>query len=1096
MVRAALSIFSTVVLVFIVFFFVAVWRAQPNRPAVAGPTKPLTAAVMSPTTMNAGVGEGSRPWVQQWQDGKLVSEFNADDYIPQKDGSFYVTNPISIFFMSDGQRLRVTGDHGVLYCDSSSKTPDTMFVGSNTTLRNGWLHHVHLELYPSDATTRPTLWMDTDNIHFDNDTLRMYTESITDPITNQIVTAADQVPVSMRGDDYEFDGNGLTLWWNGANRRLQRLEVRHGKRLEIKNPSKLSLPGMAPAEPQTKTASAQIQAGTPQAGSPQAGSPQAGWRLQPPPVAAEATTPLSRTRAPAHPAKVSLVMDKKPAPVQPPTPYRAVFNDNVQIKDTVRTLATADVMVVDFLQQSAKPTDQTAPSPAPKTTPPPTTTPVLGNAEAPGGAVPGNTPANPSPSATSQPSKQSKSSSTQPVNGPVTITWTGVLLVTPLETEPLMPLAPGQSVVRLVGTPVHLTPEGSEVLAATATYRNPDGAIELESPRGGVVQLKRDTGMMLTTGSLAYDPATAMAILLGPSHLEQPVGDAMMNVDWTTRGQLHMIKSAGQTQPNGVDQINLTGDVVATHPQFSLHSHQLQLNLSPVKGKESGEQLNLVTADEYVRCRLNNPGAPPDKGIDSDHLEIHTEQSNGKTVAREVIAVGDVRAFDPDQSLTAEWLDAMLLPKSNAAPATNPADPDSAAGAVDLESLHAKTHVHAVLKNGSTANSDELQITGIGNRQIVELSGEHGAILRDGKGSWLKGPVIHLVPARSAVSVNGPGSMETVRTTAATRPTDPVTPPKVFDVAWTDSMWMDSSANIVDLFGHVTAKNLDPNGTLSTITGDKAHMDLMDSPRPTTKPAAKPTSKSTASDSDPMASAAGGKQLQKLTMTGHIVGTSDLDAPDGKVLRQGLLNCDKLVYLPADGSAIIPGPGKMYVENHIDKGGDATGGKGQMAISWQKQMVYNDIARTITFTGDTVVGFEQDQDPAKAAKPAVPAKNGDNAGGNPAAVPDGRMLLKSDQVVVVLAPPEKGKPNAAASQQKVQKLIATGQVRFNAKTVELTCDEADYDPATKLLTAKGTEKDRVNVLSGTMTGLFDVVVYNSESQEVISATGSHVRAVR
>ena len=1051
--RALLSIFSTLVLLITIFFFVAVWRAQPHSatPASAGP--PLTAAVLSATTTKSGVGEGTRPSLQKFENGRLVSELNADDYTPQKDGSFYVTNLVYIYYMNDGQRLRVTGDYGTLYCDTSSKASDTIFVGTNTSPRNGWLHHVHLELYHDEASTRPNLWMDTDNIHFDNDTLRMYTESFRDPVTGKTIPA-DQVPVAVRGDDYEFDGNGLTVLWNGSNRRLQKLLVNHGKRLEIKNPSKLSLPGMSPAEPEGKVAQAFA---------------------------------FPELLASIDPSAVSMVIDKKPSPVQPvqpPTPYRAVFNDNVEIKDTVRTLATADVMVVDFLQGANKP--QPEPAPTPKTTLSPTTTPVLRYPDEPGVA-----PASPAPLShagdTSEPAssditKTAKSSATQPVNGPVTITWTGKLLVTPLDTEPMMPLLPGQSVVRLIGAPVRLTPEGSVVLAATATYRNPDGAVALESPRGGLVRMTRDTGMTLTTGSLVYDPATSLATLLGPSHLEQPMGDQMMTVDWSRTGRLHMIKTAGQSQPSGIDQINLAGNVAVKDPQFSLDSQRLQLNLQPAKGKGDGEQLKLLTADDYVRCRLNNPGAPPDKGIDSNHLEIHTEVSGKQTVAREVIAIGDVRAFDPEQSLTAGLVDALLLPKTDAAPATNPSDEDAAAS-VDLESLHAKSNVHAVLKNGSTSDSEELRITGTGSKQLVELFGPGGAMLKDGKGSWLKGPVIHIVPASSAVSVKGPGSMETVRASAATRPADK-TPPKVFDVAWADSMSMDASANIVDLYGHVMAKNLDPGGTLSVVTGDKAHLDLMDPPKATTKPAA--------AASDSMASAIGGKQLQKLTMTGHIVGTSDLNAPNGSILRQGRLYCERLIYLPIDGSAIIPVPGKMYVENHVAKDNDPGGSKGTMAISWQKQLVYNDAARTITFTGNTVVGFEQDQSATKPAKkPATTPAGGGLA--------QGPMQLRSDQLVVELAPaapsaPAKKAKTTAAPQQKISKMTATGRVHFMAKGIELTCTKAVYEPATTILTATGSGNEYVDVLAGDMAGLFDKVVYNATTEEVLSATGSHVRA--
>ncbi len=481
----------------------------------------------------------------------------------------------------------------------------------------------------------------------------------------------------------------------------------------------------------------------------------------------------------------------------------------------------------------------------------------------------------------------------------------------------------------------------------------------------------------------------------------------------------------------------------------------------------------MLTATDRVNCRLKHPGQADTQGINSNALTIRTAQVAKQTVAREVIAVGNVHAFDPDQSITAGSLDALLAPKANAAPATNPTD--AGASAVELESLAAKTNVHALLKNGSTADADELHIVGMGRQQKISLTGTGGATLTDGKNSWLKGPTIDITPDQSIVEVNGPGSMRTIRKSPATQPAD-ASPPRPFDVSWTDRMKLNGAANVVDLFGKVLVTNVDAIGTRSTITGDTAHLDLIDAPKSTTNPAAAP--------SDSLASATGGKQLKKLTMTGHIAGTSDLSAADGTILRQGRLYCRQLMYTPSDGSAIIPGAGKMYVENHQPNPNAGAGAKGAMAISWQKNLVYQEAQRTITFTGDAIVGFEQDQQTTRPAH-------------KPADAPDqSPMQLKSNQVIVTLAAPSSTQNAATAAQpaMKVSDMLATGQVRFNAKGVELTCANADYNPATGILTATGTANEPVEVLAGQVTGSFDSVQYDATSQEVTKTTGSHIRS--
>jgi hypothetical protein len=1042
-------------------FYLVVWHAQP--PAVAqgdAPAAVLTTPISTTQNSSSMVGPGLKPWVESFEDGKLSSKFSAVEYTPQKDGSFIVDHPVSIFYLEKGQIMKVTGESGQVNCDTSGPKASGggIFAGPTSPPKNGSLHHVRVELFPSENATVPTEWMETENIHFDNETLpTMFTESYVDAAGNTV--AADQVPVTVRGDEYEFDGNGLTLVWN-AQKRLENLEIYHGKRLEIINPGKLSLPGMTAGEA-PRQGGAALQNSNP------------ALRGSSEPVSGGSV--LESGLVSVSPADVSLL----PGPVkkqssEPAVPFRAVFNDNVKIKEAARTTATADLMTVDFLQGHSR-------SNTPQASP--------GAARAqPSVPQPSSPPATPVRSALAA----VKGPATKPANGPITIYWTGPLVVTPIKGQPMLPLAAGQSVVRLLGSPVRLTPEGSEVTAASALYRSPDGAVQLEhSGEFPHVHLRQTKGLNLSTGSIDYDPANGIATLSGASALQVPVDKKQMNVSWSQQGLLHIVRQPGQ--PNGVDHVDLIGDVAVSHPQFGLNSRELQLDLDLVPkqavaggvgaGGSGGadEQLRQLTAFDNVICQLTHPGKPMQE-IDSDKLVIRTTPAadHHGVVPREVIADGQVHAFDPDQSITARHLDALLL--ARAKPATPPGKKvakEDANQAVDLESLLASEDVHARLKNGATADTDQLRVTTLEGRQTVDLWGPRGAVLSSKDGSWLAGPVVHLVPDRSLVSVDGAGMMETIRTSPTTRPANSP-PPKPIDVSWADRMVLDGQANVADVYGNVTVRNTDSIGTASTISGDSAHLDLVDTPKNNRKkPAAVP-----ATQPDPL----GSKQLRQLTLSGNVVGRSELNDSAGNPLRRGNLYGEKLIYTASTdkpgGTATIPGPGKLFVENHkadVKAGsnagsnlGNANAGssRGAMAIQWDKLLVYDQSSDKITIDGDTRVGFEQEHDAGVIAKPAAP------------------MQLDSQQLIVTLSktPVDKSK-SKAGDQGKMQlsRMQSSGQVHFVANGVNLYCDTMDYDPVTCIMTLKGSSQrpGRAMDANQSVSGSFDELRYDTAQEEII-----------
>jgi hypothetical protein len=1072
--------------------FGLVLRFQSSGPP-AGPAGrvDVLAPVGPDPQLIRGIGAAPMPWLLQYQNGQVVSQFNATRLVPQTDGTIDVTRPVSVFYLSNGRYMLVTGDTGVVAFDNAAPGGGGgggLAPGGMGMPDRGRLHDVHIALYPSIDADRPTLTMETDNVRFDNQTLRLYTEKFTD--ADGHVVPADRVPVTVRGADYDMDGTGLTLRMSeGANgdRQLHLLEIAHGKRLTIRHPNAMHAT-TAPAPAVASPAAATVAASATQA----------------PPVV-PAAPPANAGPAPAHVPSPAT----KPAPI----PYRAVFNDDVQIKQgdpataaanggrPDATLALGDVLSLDFLQdQSVVDAGPAATTPAPaRVAPPrPPTAPFAPSADV--APVPAQaaarTSAGQSLPPTSQPVVPEVAKPGKLTDGPITVYWTGKLRVTPLAptAATMLPLEQKQSVARLVGRPAKLTANGATAKAAVATYRTVDNALRLEPSDAVPTVFASQKGMTLVARSIAFDPATSVATIIGPATLDVTQESGRhLKVTWVDRGLLHVVPSdPAKTDLSGVDHVDLTGSVVAADPtSFNLIARRLLLDLdvlpparkpttTPAAGQPSSqEQLRRLTAVGGVVCRMFRPGQP-DRGINGDRLVVGmAPDADGHPAPRTVVADGRVRLSDADQQLRANHVEAVLDSKPTPAirPTTGPTTDPTAS--VSLASLLATGDVQAVLKNGSCAEGDVLrEQTADDGRQMVELSGAGPVRVTTAKGERLVGSVLHVAAdgPRDVVTVDGPGTLHSTPKPAASPTTAPARP---MDVSWTDGMSYDAAANIVDVVGHVLARTMEAKGAVDTVVGDTAHLDLADPPKSTTRPA----------DDD-----LGGKQLRTLTLTGHVHGTTDLQA--GPILlRHGDLFGEKLVYDAVANVAHVPGPGKLLVENHrppatepaaaTAASGQGPSRPGEMALKWRDGLTYDQPTDRVTIVGDTHAAFLPD-----AAKPGAPV--------------GGPMQLRSDKLVIDLrqvvdAKPVPGKPTAAkadAGKQKsqVSKLRATGAVHFRARTIDVYCHAAEYDPDAGTLTAHGSpaEPGRAADLGkngGAMDGGFDTLVFDTVREEIISVNG-------
>lgn len=567
------------------------WMQDSPKGKVASKDKGGAAQPLVNRETKDPYGPGKNVWVKKYDDetGLLASRFKADDYQPRNDGWMVVKQPRAQFFMDDGRAISVEGESGeIIMDDPANKQGAKALAGSRDTPSRGRLHKVIVKLwydirvpeeqlddeYIRKHDPRPALTITLPNAAFDNQTFKIHSEG-----TKQV--KADQVPVTLRGEDYDFDGRGLTIRWNERDRRLQLLEIAHGERLVIKHPSNvmkrqetvadamfegsgMPLPVMLAARNREAAAEA-IKAVTP-----------------------EASSPRRPGRGPIPKPKIKPNLD--------PPLYRATFHDNVKVVQGDELSVVGNRMSVDFLMNDEEGEEGAATRPS--TTQPTTRTARKG----------GRRPATTQAVAGTNPSTTTRSVD----EAPVIITWTGKLTVEPLAVGTETPLKSGDAVVRIEGTPVTATQEGSTILCGALTYRTEDQAMLLAPQGNQPVVMKDSRGALVHTTRMDFFQPKRQAILYGASDALFPQEDASgkpvapMLAKWNKTCTLYFAAGEAGGGNMNIERAELDGSVNIVHPQIKLNSNQLELGFDTTR--KAATQPALTPEDQKrvaLRERLN-----------------------------------------------------------------------------------------------------------------------------------------------------------------------------------------------------------------------------------------------------------------------------------------------------------------------------------------------------------------------------------------------------------------------------------------------------------------------------------------------------------
>lgn len=984
--------------------------------------------VMLPDQRESIIGRGEQAWVKVFNDNwEVASQFRAAEYDPRRDGRVHVAQPESIFFLSGGELIRVRGQEGVVVMSRLPEPESGGTMAPSEPPSRGELIDVEIELFDSPEALEAdspdndtsTLRVRLNNAAFDNETSRIYTESAI--IDGQMVPA-DQIPVTVRGRDYDFDGRGLTIRWNDRDRRLELLRIEHGERLIIKDPQRFTEDAFGPSQPAGDAAARTLT--TP-------------WMLAATDTAAIAQALPAPATRPAKPA------------------YRAHFDRNVRVFQGNQPLVHADRMFIDFVFDSRHLESGPGPTPKDPTSddPPAQDQPA---AAVPAGAIlaaerqPSTQPA-PSDSSPATTGPVADTLDGAPPVEPVIVHWDGPLIVTPSPENSPRP-AMGTGIIHLVGQPLRLQRDRGEITAASFIYDTGARTLAIDAADEVPVVLRDGDGTIIQTRSLTYAGNRRRAELRGASDATFPVrGDAdappqSLQATWTDRCILHLGEDGFESL--AIERAQLAGTVRINHPAVRLASQALDLDFQPPSTTQPAEnrpdvQLRSLAARGEVDCTLVGDDQTEQR-IQADRLEIATAiDDRGRTYPQQVKADGRlVRATDGQQSLAARHMTATLRPVEGNEEATS-------ASQIALDRLVAIDSAEYTRADGQRAAADRIEVVMTGDQPTITLLGD--ATLSDGANT-VHGPHVQILADQQVARIVGPGTLE------AMLQTEPGADPRPLSVEWGKNAIVDGKANRVDVAGDVTVTTSTPDGAAHALTSSTMTMTLADVPQ---EPSPTPPVEAVAADQPELLEH---KRVESVTFEQKVELRSLRNDETGRLLRRFVLVSERLVYQPQQRRMVVPVPGRLLFEDHPQParaaGDDENQLFGATAMKWEKQLTYDENEQHITLEGDVLIVHEPDENQKQ---------------------PPFRLSART-----VTAELDRTRAAAADDGQRpdLRRLIAEQSVRFTSRDIELEAARIEHDPQTGWVIATGTKDVPVEIHQGVTRGSFREARFNLRTEQL------------
>ncbi len=614
---------------------------------------------------------------------------------------------------------------------------------------------------------------------------------------------------------------------------------------------------------------------------------------------------------------------------------------------------------------------------------------------------------------------------------PMTVRWNGPLLVRPADDDQAL-LGEGDMRLYLEGAPLIGRFGGSELRGQTLDYHRAADRLIVTAAPGEDVILADVDGNKLVTPKLVATPDAGSAQAVGAGY-----ADLLDAEDDGQRTQMRWLETCDFTfeRPLGEDgepgdavlrSVDAAGGVTVESRQLRLRGDTLALTLDAPAGSSDPPQLKSVTAAGSVRCLVEQTDGTIASFESGDLLLTFPQGIDGSVELR---AGGGVVTRQPEGELSGERMTASLAHNDD--------------GELEITSLQVEDNVIAFDANARAVRGALATLDGPDRPLVVTGTDVEPATLIANVGgakSTIQSLTIVLDPADESLGVPGPGQLDSSQT------------PESGDAAlqriveWQGSFIATNAR--VDIEGDVQLGGDLDEATVFAMSVQTIAVTLREPPE---------------GDEDPLAG------VDRVEAEGEVRLTVQTFGVDETVTRSIDLRAPKLSAIPATREFLVPEPGQVLFRDlrpsiattPTDQGGDeATGSfRGDVALGWDDQLHYLPADNRLTITG--------------RATAAVAPREGS------------AFKLVADTITADVI-----QPADETASPDVRRVMAEGTVVFNAVGLNLEAGIAIYDPATGLLTTRGTAGGSVQLFDdrGVRTGQFAEVIYDVVNGRIDRAT--------
>ncbi|MFK7758821.1 MAG: hypothetical protein AB8C13_02610 [Phycisphaerales bacterium] len=794
----------TIASIMFVVFAIIVWTSMNSGSAASSPSQSVFENDPGEVPDLSDIEQGASMFVtitDRDDPTRIAGTMRADQFEPIGGGQRRLVNPDAWIFMRDGTKVHITADDGLVTMPDPNQAPESGTLQGDVTITAfdaGVLSDEPSQSEIDQAPASMTAVFD-QPVEFE----RRY----------QRLTSLGRFEID--SPSVEFIGHHLTVMLNEVKGRVELIDVRKGERLVLR-PNARSQDVDESVDPVSSNADEDSAESIPSNAAAVEDEVVVAQSVdgQDVPASETETTFETQDTLEADTALAAANTQGIAPVIQDRKPYYIQLQQDVQVDLVGRGNLTSDHLDIwamlidgglseDAIKQIQFVTESQVADPDSADT-------ELGEAselvDASNAAIPSEE-LNAQPALATSDLQDSKQTDPESQEGDVVITWSGPLVVKPIEDPQTTPLIDDELAMEFVSAGlVEFVSVAQEFKGAARSvrYGATRGVLELTGEQGDGVTLTASGAGALRAGNLIADLGRGIIDIDSSGQLESvATPDApRAQIDWATSAQFGLVVSETGELSARLKYAGFEGEVLGQRADAVVRSASLIAELDEEGPLESALRQIALTEGSM----RSDSGSLTGNQIDIGFVPVLDEST---VTPSSLSANGAVLGVSADGRIEADQLSAVLV-----------RDPDGG------------TRVRRATAIGNTDFLGERDTRAQGHRVEVDTDNDTIHLLGDGKdlatagqaGSVIQGGQIWINTRSRSIRVDGPGTFDHDIVTQG------VATGGHLRVNWNESMRFDDARGSIECRGDVVAVSTPDAYTLDTLKADRLEIDLTPAP--------------------------------------------------------------------------------------------------------------------------------------------------------------------------------------------------------------------------------------------------------------------------